>query len=67
MAELSWTDTQWQKVNDAVTEAFGKSSVASAFLPCYGPLSGSAEIVRNERLIQDVDTDRIRLDGITTL
>lgn len=73
MAELSWTDAQWQKVNDAVTEAFGKASIASAFLPCYGPLSGSAEIVRNERLIQvdarksDVTGDPIppmvKLDG----
>jgi uncharacterized linocin/CFP29 family protein len=53
MAELNWTDAQWQKVNDCVTEAFGKASVASAFLPCYGPLAGSAEIVRNERLRQD--------------
>jgi uncharacterized linocin/CFP29 family protein len=50
MAELNWSDAQWQKVNDCVTEAFGKASVASAFLPCYGPLAGSTETVRNERL-----------------
>jgi len=55
MAELNWSDAQWQKVNDAVNEAFGKASVASAFLPLYGPLSGSAEIVRNERLKEDRD------------
>ena len=64
MAELNWTDAQWQNVNAAVTEAFGKASVASAFLPMYGPLAGSAEIVRNERLQQD-DTSTpptIRLD-----
>ena len=52
MAELNWSDAQWQKVNDAVNEAFGKASVASAFLPCYGPLAGSTETVRNERLIR---------------
>ena len=52
MADLNWSDAQWQKVKDAVTEAFGKASVASAFLPCYGPLSGGAETVRNERLVQ---------------
>ena len=51
MADLNWSDAQWQKVNDCVTEAFGKASVASAFLPLYRPLSGSAETVRNERLI----------------
>jgi uncharacterized linocin/CFP29 family protein len=65
MAELNWSDAQWQKVNDAVAEAFGKASVASAFLPMHGPLAGSAEIVRNERLLED-DTSSpptIRLDG----
>jgi uncharacterized linocin/CFP29 family protein len=65
MAELNWSDAQWQKVNDSIAEAFGKASVASAFLPCYGPLPGSAETVRNERLEED-RTSRpttIRLDG----
>ena len=57
MADLSWSDAQWQKVNDAVNEAFGKASVASAFLPMYGPLSGSTETVRNERLVED-DSDQ---------
>jgi uncharacterized linocin/CFP29 family protein len=51
MADLNWSDAQWQKVNDAVNEAFGKASVATAFLPCYGPLAGSTETVRNEHLI----------------
>jgi uncharacterized linocin/CFP29 family protein len=65
MAELNWSDAQWQKVKDGVTEAFGKASIASAFLPMYGPLPGSAEIVRNERLVQDdsFKPPTIRLDG----
>lgn len=54
MAEMSsgpgWSDAQWQRVNAAVAEEFGKASVSSAFLPCYGPLAGSAEAVRNEQL-----------------
>ena len=53
MAELNWGDDQWHKVNEAVTEAFNKASVAAAFLPMYGPLEGSAEIVRNDRLQKD--------------
>src|SRR5262245_33395344 len=68
MAELNWSDAQWQKVNDAVTEAFGKASVSSALLPCYGPLSASAENVRKEELdlsdpkvVQIVDNDTIKL------
>ena len=53
MGDLNWTDDQWRKVNDAVNDAFGKASVASAFLPLYGPLSPGAEMVRNERLTFD--------------
>src|SRR5580765_619788 len=54
MAELNWTDAQWQKVNNAVTEAFNKSSIASAFLPCYGPLPESAQNVQDENLTATV-------------
>jgi uncharacterized linocin/CFP29 family protein len=69
MAELSWTDAQWQKVNEAVNEAFGKASVASHpdFLQGYSH-KGSSETVRNERLTQrattvslDVDHDALNL------
>lgn len=52
MAELNWTEAQWQRVNDAVTEAFLKASVSSAFLPRYGPVAGATETVRNERLVR---------------
>lgn len=55
MADLNWSDAQWQKVNDSVNEAFGKASVATAFLPCYGPLTGSTETVRNEHLSERAD------------
>lgn len=64
MADLNWSDAQWQKVKDAVTEAFGRASIAGAFLPMYGPLPGSAEIVRNERLAQTAGTPpTLRLDA----
>jgi uncharacterized linocin/CFP29 family protein len=64
LAELNWTDAQWQTVNDAVTEAFGRASVTSAFLPMYGPLAGSTETVRNERIdrVRDVVPQVIKLD-----
>jgi uncharacterized linocin/CFP29 family protein len=64
MADLNWSDAQWQKVNDCVTEAFGKTSVASAFLPLYGPLPGGTETVRNERLRE---TDRTKKPPTVTL
>jgi hypothetical protein len=68
LAELNWTDAQWQTVNDAVTEAFGAASVSSALLPMYGPLAGSTETVRNERIDLQVGGGRatpgvIRLDA----
>jgi uncharacterized linocin/CFP29 family protein len=53
MADLNWSDAQWQKVKDSVTEAFGKASVASAFLPMYGPLPCSTDTVRNERIVEN--------------
>ena len=65
MAELNWSDAQWRKVNDAIAEAFAKASVAGAFLPCYGPLPGGAETVRNERLEEDRKSrpTTVRLDA----
>jgi uncharacterized linocin/CFP29 family protein len=64
MAEINWSDAQWETVNSAVTEAFGKASVAAAFLPCYGPLAASAETVRDLQIrglqadlkVHDADT-----------
>src|SRR5262245_33146836 len=56
MADIKWTDAQWKMVNDAVTEAFGKASVAAAFLPCYGPLPEAAEYVRDETFTETIPT-----------
>lgn len=68
MAELNWSDDQWQKVNDAVNEAFGNAGVASAFLPLYGPVAGGIETVRNERLervlgAQPLEPSTVRLNA----
>ena len=62
---LGWTEAQWERVNNAVTEAFGKASVAGAFLPCYGPLPEAAEYVREETF---TDTGaKVRVEDDTTL
>ena len=58
MAEFNWSDAQWQKVKDSVNETFNKASVASALFRLYGPLSGGAETVRNERLQRNVRQPR---------
>ena len=59
-----WSATQWDLVNKAVTEAFGKANVAGAFLPCYGPLADSAEYVRNETVTIG---DPVKVEDDTTL
>lgn len=49
-APPGWTDAQWQKVQDAVTDSFAKASVVSSFLPCYGPLPEGSSNVRNPQI-----------------
>jgi hypothetical protein len=61
MSELSWSDDQWRKVKEGVKDAFDKASVSGQFLLRYGPLPGSAEIVRNELLALNVPM--LTLDG----
>jgi uncharacterized linocin/CFP29 family protein len=63
---LRWSEDQWAKVNNAVAEAFAKASVAGAFLPCYGPLPGSTEYVRNEKLTAKTG-ERVKVEDDTTL
>ncbi|MCW5622934.1 MAG: encapsulin, partial [Burkholderiales bacterium] len=69
MAQLNWTETQWDRVNSAITEEFTKASVAGAFLPCYGPLEGGSETVQKELLSYDADgaSIKIRTDENYTL
>jgi uncharacterized linocin/CFP29 family protein len=61
MSDLIWTEDQWHRINSAVNESFTKASVASAFLPMFGPLSGGTEVVRNERVIEK-DNNTIAID-----
>jgi hypothetical protein len=53
---LGWTAEQWDKVNGAIAESFGKASVASELFEgdCYGPLAPSEEYVREVTLKADV-------------
>jgi uncharacterized linocin/CFP29 family protein len=62
-----WSDAQWERINNAVTEEFAKASVVSAFLPCYGPLASSAETVRNELLTDNGSTVRVTDDATLKL
>ncbi|MGH9722675.1 MAG: hypothetical protein ACRD8O_20900, partial [Bryobacteraceae bacterium] len=62
MAEVNWSDAQWQKVSGEVSRAFDEASVASAFLDRYGGLAGGTETVRNERLLLLAKEATLKLD-----
>jgi uncharacterized linocin/CFP29 family protein len=68
---LEWSEAQWERINSAVTEAFGKASVAGAFLPCYGPLPEGAEYVRDEKftetgaMVRVADDTTLKLFNLT--
>lgn len=65
-AQIGWTDAQWSQVYQAVSEAANRASVAGAFLPCYGPLARSAEVVRREK-VHDDDESYIWVDDVETI
>jgi uncharacterized linocin/CFP29 family protein len=62
---VSWTDTQWKRVRQAVTEEANRVRVASSFLPSYGPLPPSTQVVPSEVVneaeltVDDVATTRL--------
>ncbi len=67
-SQLPWNEEQWTKVQNAVTEAFTRASVAGAFLPCFEPENPSAEAVRAERLSARSKSDpRVSVSDIRTL
>ncbi len=59
---VSWTDAQWKRVRQAVTEEANRVRVASSFLPVYGPLPPSTQVVPSEV----VDEKELTVDDTTT-
>ena len=59
---VSWTDTQWKRVRQAVTEEANRVRVASSFLPTYGPLPPSTQVVPSEV----VNEDALKVDDAAT-
>lgn len=66
-----WSESQWGEISKMIIEQGEKSTVAGMFLPCFGPLADSAEVVRREELLNPVtpenDSDRIRVDDVKVL
>jgi uncharacterized linocin/CFP29 family protein len=62
---VGWTDSQWKRVRQAVTEEANRVRVAGSFLPIYGPLPASTQVVPSEVVdevsltVDDVATTRI--------
>lgn len=60
-AQVGWTDAQWNRVRQAITEEWRRVRVAGSVLPMYGPLPPSTQVVPSEVLNASGDVD----DGAT--
>src|SRR5262249_40737745 len=63
-AQVGWTDEQWSRVRQVVSEEAHRARTAAAFLPTYGPLPPSTEVMPSE--LVDPKTGRVD-DTKTTL
>jgi uncharacterized linocin/CFP29 family protein len=48
--QVPWTGEQWARVNQVVQEEASRARVAATFVPLIGPLPGSTDFVRRERI-----------------
>jgi uncharacterized linocin/CFP29 family protein len=56
-AQVSWTEAQWNRVREEVLRAWQRIRVAGSFLPVYGPLPPSTQVVPSEVLRPDGTVD----------
>src|SRR5215469_2290809 len=56
-AQVGWTEAQWNRVREEVFEAWQRVRVAGSFLPIYGPLPPSTQVVPSEVLKDDGSVD----------
>jgi uncharacterized linocin/CFP29 family protein len=56
-AQVGWTDAQWNRVREEVRREWQRVRVAGSFLPVYGPLPRSTQVVPSEVLGPDGTTD----------
>jgi uncharacterized linocin/CFP29 family protein len=56
-AQVGWTEAQWNRVREEVLEAWQRVRVAGSFLPIYGPLPPSTQVVPSEVLKRDDSVD----------
>jgi|GEM_PF-3301175 uncharacterized linocin/CFP29 family protein len=56
-AQVGWTEAQWNRVREEVLQAWQRVRVAGSFLPIYGPLPPSTQVVPSEVLRSDGSVD----------
>jgi uncharacterized linocin/CFP29 family protein len=56
-AQVGWTEAQWNRVRGEVLRAWQRVRVAGSFLPAYGPLPPSTQIVPSEVLRRNGTVD----------
>ena len=56
-AQVGWTEAQWNRVREEVLQAWQRVRVAGSFLPIYGPLPPSTQVVPSEVLKRDGSVD----------
>jgi uncharacterized linocin/CFP29 family protein len=56
-AQVGWTEAQWNRVREEVLQAWQRVRVAGSFLPIYGPLPPSTQVVPSEVLQSDGSVD----------
>lgn len=56
-AQVGWTEAQWNRVREEVLQAWQRVRVAGSFLPIYGPLPPSTQVVPSEVLKPDGTVD----------
>jgi uncharacterized linocin/CFP29 family protein len=52
-AQVGWSEAQWNRVREEVLQAWQRVRVAGSFLPIYGPLPPSTQVVPSEVLKDD--------------
>jgi uncharacterized linocin/CFP29 family protein len=56
-AQVGWTEAQWNRVREEVLQAWQRVRVAGSFLPIYGKLPPSTQVVPSEVLKPDGSVD----------
>jgi uncharacterized linocin/CFP29 family protein len=56
-AQVGWTEAQWNRVREEILQAWQRVRAAGSFLPIYGPLPPSTQVVPSEVLRPDGSVD----------